>query len=86
MDNLLLFNKENKLRHTVYAFIASQLLTKNEREQYRQVFESMDLDNNGTLSETEFLRGAKKFFGEQFTELEAIQLYKKIDLNGDGYI
>ena len=46
----------------------------------------MDLDNNGTLSETEFLRGAKKFFGEQFTELEAIQLYKKIDLNGDGYI
>lgn len=46
----------------------------------------MDLDNNGTLSEAEFLKGAKKFFGEQFTELEAIGLYKKIDLNGDGYI
>ena len=46
----------------------------------------MDIDNNGTLSETEFLKGAKKFFGEQYTELEAIGLYKKIDLNGDGFI
>jgi len=32
----------------------------------------MDLDNNGTLSEAEFMKGAKKFFGEQHTELEAI--------------
>lgn len=46
----------------------------------------MDIDSNGTLSENEFLKGAKKFFGEQYTETEAIQLYKKIDLNGDGYI
>ena len=32
----------------------------------------MDIDSNGTLSEAEFLKGAKKFFGEQYTELEAI--------------
>lgn len=41
---------------------------------------------SGTLTEDEFLKGAKQFFGEQLTELDAMQLYKKIDLNGDGTI
>ena len=41
---------------------------------------------NGTLTEDEFVKGTKKFFGEQLTEMDALQLYKKIDLNGDGTI
>lgn len=86
MSNLLKFNNETKLRQTVYAFIASQLLTKTEREMYRHVFESIDVDHSGTLTEDEFIRGTKKFFGEQLTEIDAMQLYKKIDLNGDGTI
>lgn len=64
MNNLVDFQNETKLRQTVYAFIASQLLTKTEREQYRRVFESIDIDMNGTLTEEEFLNGTKKFFGE----------------------
>ena len=86
MTNLLDFQSETKLRQTVYAFIASQLLTKKEREQYRQVFESLDVDQNGTLTEDEFIKGSKAFFGEQMTEADTMQLYKKIDLNGDGTI
>ena len=39
---------------------------------------------NGTLTEDEFLKGSKLFFGEQLTDFEVLQLYKKIDLNGDG--
>ena len=86
MKNLVEFNNETKLRQTVYAFIASQLLTKQEREQYRRVFESLDVDMNGTLTEDEFIKGTKQFFGEQMTESDTLQLYKKIDLNGDGTI
>ena len=86
MNNLIQFNNDTKLRQTVYAFIASQLLTKQEREQYRRVFEQLDVDLSGTLTEDEFIRGTKKFFGEQLTESDALQLYKKIDLNGDGTI
>ena len=41
---------------------------------------------NGTLTEDEFVSGAKLFFGEQLTPTDALQLYKKIDLNGDGTI
>ena len=41
---------------------------------------------NGTLTEDEFIKGTKQFFGEQLTEMDALQLYKKIDLNGDGTI
>ena len=62
------------------------MLTKTERENYRHVFESIDIDHSGTLTEDEFIRGTKKFFGEQLTEIDAMQLYKKIDLNGDGTI
>lgn len=86
MNNIVEFQNETKLRQTVYAFIASQLLTKQEREQYRRVFESLDVDMNGTLTEDEFIKGTKKFFGEQLTEADSLQLYKKIDLNGDGTI
>ena len=84
MSNLLEFRNETKLRQTVYAFIASQLLTKQEREQYRRVFEQLDVDMNGTLTEDEFVKGTKAFFGEQLTEFDAMQLYRKIDLNGNG--
>ena len=80
------FRNETKLRQTVYAFIASQLLTKQEREHYRRVFEQLDVDMNGTLTEDEFVRGTKAFFGEQLTEFDAMQLYRKIDLNGNGTI
>lgn len=86
MSNLLEFRNETKLRQTVYAFIASQLLTKQEREHYRRVFEQLDVDMNGTLTEDEFVRGTKAFFGEQLTEFDAMQLYRKIDLNGNGTI
>lgn len=61
-------------------------MTKQERENYRRVFEQLDIDMNGTLTEDEFVKGTKKFFGEQLTEMDALQLYKKIDLNGDGTI
>jgi len=41
---------------------------------------------SGTLTEDEFLKGTKAFFGEQLTEEDAIHLYNKIDLNGNGTI
>ena len=72
MNNIMEFQNETRLRQTVYAFIASQLLTKNERENYRRVFESLDVDMNGTLTEDEFVKGTKLFFGEQLTEVDAI--------------
>lgn len=50
------------------------------------MFEQLDVDMNGTLTEDEFVRGTKQFFGEQLTEFDAMQLYRKIDLNGNGTI
>lgn len=70
----------------MYAFIAAQLLTKKEREQYRRVFEKLDVDQSGSLTEDEFLNGTRDFFGMELTVEDAMHLYKKIDINKDGSI
>jgi len=40
------------------------LVSKKEREDYLTVFNGLDTDNSGSLTEQEFLAGAKKFFGD----------------------
>jgi len=38
-------------------------VSKKEREDYLAVFNALDTDNSGSLTEAEFTAGAEKFFG-----------------------
>lgn len=44
------------------------------------------MDNNGVLSQAEFLRTANQFFGESLTQEQALSLFMKADSNGNGSI
>lgn len=44
------------------------------------------MDNNGVLSQQEFLRTANQFFGESLTTEQAQNLFMKADSNGNGVI
>lgn len=50
------------------------------------MFQAIDVDNNGVLSQQEFLKTANKFFGESLTNEQAINLFMKADSNGNGVI
>jgi Ca2+-binding EF-hand superfamily protein len=52
------------LKKAAFSFISQQLLSKKDKEEFQQVFNSLDDDNNGCLTKDEFIKGHHLFFGE----------------------
>lgn len=50
LTNLKSFNASSKLKQATYAFIASQLLSKQEKMEIDKVFRAMDINGDGKLS------------------------------------
>lgn len=57
LSNLKTFRADQKLKQATFAFIASQLLTKSEKENFAKIFKAIDLNGDGKLSKDEILQG-----------------------------
>ena len=57
LTNLQSFRAEQKLKQATFAFIASQLLTKAEKENLAKIFKAIDKNGDGKLSKEEILEG-----------------------------
>ena len=86
LTNLQNFNAASKLKQATYAFIASQLLSKQEKEQIDKVFRAMDLNGDGKLQKDEIKKGYAEFFGSQLTDDEINEMFAKVDADGSGEI
>ena len=63
LSHLKVFRAEEKLKQATYAYIASQLLSKSEKEQLGAIFKALDLNGDGRLERSEITEGYEKFFG-----------------------
>jgi calcium-dependent protein kinase len=86
LTNLQNFNATTKLKQATFAFIASQLLSKQEKEQIDKVFRAMDLNGDGKLQKDEIKKGYAEFFGRQLTDDEVDEMFAKVDADGSGEI
>lgn len=86
LSNLSNFNSSSKLKQATYAFIASQLLSKNEKEQIDKVFRAMDLNGDGKLQKDEIKQGYGQYFGRNLTDQEVDEMFEKVDADGNGEI
>merc|ERR1711935_996516 len=86
LTNLQNFNAQSKLKQATYAFIASQLLSKQEKEQIDKVFKAMDLNGDGKLQKDEIQKGYADFFGRNLSDQEVDELFEKVDADGSGEI
>jgi len=86
LSNLQSFNAESKLKQATYAFIASQLLSKQEKEKIDEVFRAMDLNGDGKLSKEEIKIGYKEFFGKDLSDEEIDEMFARVDADGNGEI
>ena len=86
LTNLQSFNANSKLKQATYAFIASQLLNKQEKEQIDKVFRAMDINGDGKLSKEEIQIGFAQYFGRSLDDREVDEMFDKVDADGSGSI
>lgn len=86
LANLQSFNAASKLKQATYAFIASQLLSKTEKEQVDKVFRAMDTNGDGKLSKEEIKAGYNEYFGRSLADTEVDEMFEKVDADGSGAI
>jgi len=86
LGNLKTFNAQSKLKQATYAFIASQLLSKQEKEQIDKVFKAMDVNGDGKLSKEEIKNGYGQYFGRNLADEEVDEMFAKVDTDGSGEI
>jgi calcium-dependent protein kinase len=64
LGNLKAFSADQKLKQATYTYIATQLLSKEEKANLAKVFKAMDINGDGKLSKEEVVEGYEKHFGK----------------------
>ena len=86
LSNLKTFRADQKLKQATYAFIASQLLTKTEKENLAKIFKAIDKNGDGKLSKEEILEGYDLFFGKHLDKDEVEKMFDAVDIDRSGFI
>ena len=81
-----MFRADQKLKQAAFSFIASQLLSKQEKESLAKVFKAIDTDGDGRLSEEELYQGYNKYMKKRMEREEIEKMFKAVDIDQSGYI
>ena len=86
LDNLKGFSVNTTMKQATYAFIASQLLNKNERDGLASVFKSFDKNGDGKLSMQEVKEGYLEHYGKVMSDEEVESMFNQVDTDKSGFI
>ena len=86
LQNLKNFRGELKLKRATLAFIASQLVSKDETKDLEKMFQQLDKNGDGNLSKQEILEGYEEVFGIPINAEDVNKMFKEIDIDGNGTI
>lgn len=86
LSSLQNFRADQKLKQAAFSFIASQLISKSEKERLAKIFKAIDKNGDGKLSKEEILDGYEEHFGKHLDEDELDSLFGSVDIDGSGFI
>eukprot|EP00511_Aplanochytrium_stocchinoi_P007376 CAMPEP_0204831178 /NCGR_PEP_ID=MMETSP1346-20131115/10058_1 /ASSEMBLY_ACC=CAM_ASM_000771 /TAXON_ID=215587 /ORGANISM="Aplanochytrium stocchinoi, Strain GSBS06" /LENGTH=411 /DNA_ID=CAMNT_0051961999 /DNA_START=576 /DNA_END=1811 /DNA_ORIENTATION=+ len=87
LANIRKFNAKNELKKATFAYIASQLVTKTERESLAKIFRAYDKNGDGLLSNEEIRCGFENHYIEGLDSPESIEaIFNEVDIDGSGNI
>jgi calcium-dependent protein kinase len=85
-NNIKNFSETHKLQRAVIRFIASQLLTQNEKNELVSIFKSIDKTGEGKINEEELLAYCNKVFGNSLSEEDVHNIMVRVDTDNSGFI
>lgn len=86
LDNLGKFKSDVTLKQATYAFIASQLMSKSERDNLSKVFKAFDKNGDGKLSMDEVKEGYLEHYGRIMSDTEVEEMFRSVDTDNSGFI
>eukprot|EP00347_Sterkiella_histriomuscorum_P023969 403332760 len=85
LQNLQSFSADQKMQQAVLTYIVTQIVSHDEIRNTKQIFQSLDTNNDGKLSREELIVGYRKIYGD-FAEEEVEKILKSADIDGSGEI
>lgn len=79
------FSAKQKIKQATCSFIASQLITKNEKENLALIFKELDTNGDGKLSKEEVKDGYSKYLGD-FNEEQIENIFNNLDFDHSGFL
>ena len=86
LDKLRTFRAETKLKQAVLTFITSQLLNEAEASSLRQVFETLDKNGDGRLSQDELVTAYSRNMSLEEARQAVQSVMQKVDADMNGFI
>ena len=80
------FRVDQTLKQATYAFIASQLLSKAEKDNLAKVFKAFDKNGDGKLSIQEVKEGYLEHYGKIMSDEEVEAMFNAVDTDRSGFI
>lgn len=86
LSNLKDFRADQTLKQATFAFIASQLLSKSEKDNLARVFKAFDKNGDGKLSMEEVKEGYLEHYGRSMGDEEVERMFRAVDTDNSGFI
>lgn len=86
LNNMRKFHKGRKLQQAAMTYIVNYLMTKEEKNEMLEIFQSLDKNGDGVLSREEIFEGYKNTLGEVEAKKEVDRIMTEIDIDHNGTI
>lgn len=74
------------MKQATYAYLASQMLSKQKKEELAKVFKAFDKNGDGKLSMEEVKQGYLDHYGKIISDEEVEQMFNAVDSDKSGFI
>ena len=86
LKKLKTFKERSRFEDGVLTYIASQSISKRDRERLADTFRMLDADKSGKLSKEELFNNNEIYTGQILTEKEKDELFSSIDVDNSGSV
>ncbi len=88
LENLQEFRTHSMLQKAIMTYMGTHMINKQEEAELRDVFQLLDKNGDGQISQKELLEGYLLMYGGDIVRAheEVVRTMKRIDLNKNGTI